>query len=266
MLKVLFIGDVCGKPGRRAIAQVLPNIKKQNHIDFVIANAENSAGGRGITRGIVRELGSYGVDFCTSGDHVWRQKSFLDDLNDPSLPVIRPANYPDDIAYGRGYEVIDLGGKGKIAIINLLGYVFMRELVLDPLRYADTILEKLKDEVLEGIIVDFHAETTSEKGILANYLDGRVAAIIGTHTHVPTADARILPNGSGFVTDAGMAGPVDSVLWVQKEIVIHNYKYPYKKAFKIQKSGPLMFNSVIVEMEEGKCISIKRLDMQIDNS
>jgi len=263
MLKILFIGDVCGNPGRKAIAQILPNVKKQHNIDFVVANAENAAGGRGVTRKIVNELCSYGVDLCTSGVHVWRQDDFLDDLNDPNLPIIRPANYPEDIPYGRGYEIVDLGGRGRIAVINLLGHVFMRELVLDPLRYADTILEKLQNEGMEGIFIDFHAETTSEKGILARYLDGRVTAIIGTHTHVPTADTRVLPKGSGFVTDVGMTGPVDSVLWVQKEIVIHNYLYPYKKAFKIQKHGPLMFNSVIVEVEKGMCKSIRRVDVEI---
>lgn len=265
MLKVLFIGDICGSPGRETVAQVLPNLKKQKRIDVVIANAENSAGGRGTTKKILRELIGYGIDFFTSGDHIWRQKEFLDDLNDKNLPIIRPANFSGDIVYGRGHEVIDLGSKGKLAVINLQGWTFMRELVLDPLRYADKILDMLKGKDLKGSIVDFHCEATSEKAILGHYLDGRVSAVVGTHTHVATADTKILKGKTGFVTDVGMVGPQDSSLWVEKEIAIHDYKYPYKKAFKIEKKGPRIFNSVLIDIESGKCKSIERYDKVISN-
>lgn len=265
MLRVLFIGDICGKPGRQTVEQILPNLKKQKEIDFVIANAENAAGGRGATRKVLRELINSGVDFFTSGDHIWREKDFLDDLNDKNLPIIRPANYPEDVSYGRGYEIIDLGAKGKIALINLVGWVYMRELVLDPLRSADNVLKEIRGKSLKAIIVDFHGEATSEKAILAHYLNGRVSAVLGTHTHVATNDARILSKKCGFVTDVGMVGPLDSSLWVQKQIAIHNYKYPYKKAFKMEKSGPRIFNSVIVEIENKKCIDIKRYDKVIEN-
>ena len=264
MIKILFLGDICGRPGREMVAKVLPNLKRQKGIDFVIANAENAAGGRFITRKILKELESYGVDFFTSGDHVWFEKSFLNDLNSRDLPIIRPANFPDDILYGKGYEVIDLTSKGKLVVINLLGWVYMRELVLDPLRYADRILAEIKEKV-EGIIVDFHCEVTSEKAILGHYLDGKVSAVIGTHTHVATADAKILPKKTGFVTDVGMCGPSDSSLWVQKEIAIHNYKYPYKKAFKIEKSGPRVFNSIILELESNFCKNIERYDRTMES-
>jgi metallophosphoesterase (TIGR00282 family) len=263
MLRVLFIGDICGKPGRQTVAQILPNLKKQKAIDFVIANAENAAGGRGVNRKILRELISSGVDFFTSGDHIWREKDFLDDLNDKNLPIIRPANFPEDVPYGRGYEIADIGSKGKIVIINLVGWVFMRELVLDPLRSADKILKEVRSKK-SSIIVDFHCEATAEKAIMGHYLDGRVSAVMGTHTHVATADTKILQGGTGFVTDVGMVGPRDSSLWVQKEIAIHNYKYPYKKSFKMEKGGYRIFNSVILEVESNRCQRIERYDREIE--
>lgn len=264
MLKVLFIGDICGKPGRQTVAQILPNLKKQKNIDFVIANAENAAGGRGITRKVLRELVSYGIDFFTSGDHVWRDKDFLDDLNDKTLPIIRPANFPDDIPYGRGYELVDLGKRGRVAIINLQGWIYMRELVLDPLRYADKVLARIGKEDLGAIFVDFHCEATAEKAILGHYLDGRVSAVVGTHTHVATADTKILLRKTGFVTDVGMVGPQDSSLWVEKEIAIHDYKFPYKRAFKMEEEGPCIFNSVVLEIENKECKSITRYDKVMD--
>lgn len=259
-MKILFIGDVCGSPGRETIAEVLPQLKKQKEIDFVIANAENSAGGRGITRKIVRELSSYGVDFITSGDHVWRQREFLNDLNDESLAVVRPGNFPEDIPYGKGMKIVDLGGKGRIAIANLQGFTFMRELVLDPFRYADKVISELEGENLQAIIFDFHAEATSEKAALAHYIDGRITAVLGTHTHVGTVDTQILPKGTAFVTDVGMTGPRDSVLWVKKDIIIHNTMFPYKKAFVMEKHGRRIFNSVILEVSDMKCESITRFD------
>ncbi len=265
-IKLLYIGDICGSVGRKVVSEVLPNLKKQKGIDIVFANAENAAGGRGITRKVLLELESYGVDFFTSGDHVWRQKEFLEDLNDKSLPILRPANFPDDIPYGRGSEIIDLGKKGRIGLINLQGNVFMREIVLDPLRYLDRILDDWQNENLEAIVVDFHAETTSEKAILGSHADGKISLMVGTHTHVPTADAKILPQKTGFITDIGMVGPRDSSLWVKSEIAIHNYKFPFKKAFKIEKSGPKMFNSVLAALSDNKCISIQRCDREIDEN
>jgi len=264
MIKVLFIGDVCGQPGRKTVAKLLPNIKKQNKIDLVIANAENSAGGRGVTKKSMNELMNSGVDFFTSGDHIWRLKEFYEELRNPNTPIIRPANFPDDIALGKGFDIIDLGSKGKIAIINLQGWVNMRELVLDPLRYCDGILEKLKSEDLKGIIIDFHSETTSEKAILGHYFDGRVSAVIGTHTHVPTADPHKLPGGTAFISDVGMTGPRDSSLWVKKEIAIHNYKYPFKKAFKMETSGKMIFNSVLISIQSSTSGEIKRIDAELE--
>lgn len=264
MLKILFIGDVCGKPGRKAVSQILPQLKQQEHIDFVIANAENSAGGRGVTRDVLRELMSYGVDFFTSGDHIWRHQEMWDALNEDGMSIIRPGNFPDDIPYGTGMKIIDLGSKGKIAIANLQGFTFMRELVLDPLRYADKIIAKLEKEDIRASIIDFHAEATSEKAMLAHYVDGRVTAVLGTHTHVGTVDTQLLPKGTGFVTDVGMVGPRDSILWVEKDIIIHNYKFPFKKRFKIQKQGPKIFNSVILEVTEKQCRSITRHDVVLD--
>lgn len=263
MIKILFIGDICGKVGRETVKAVLPDLKKDKRIDFIVANAENASGGRGFTRKNLHELSRYGIDFFTSGDHVWRIKDSLEDLNDSALPILRPANFPEDIAYGRGMEIIDLGKKGKVAVINLQGWIFMKELVLDPLRYLDKILEELKGETLAATIVDFHAEVTSEKIILALYADGRVSAVVGTHTHVATCDERILSRGTGFVTDVGMVGPIDSSLWVRKDIAIHNYKFPYKDQFKMETSGRRVFNSVLITIKEGKCTAIQRCDQSI---
>jgi len=265
MLSILFIGDICGKVGRQTVKNILPQLRTSRSIDFVIANVENAAGGRGVTRKILLELGGYGIDFFTSGDHVWRNREFLEDLNDDSLPIIRPANFPDDIVYGKGYKIVDLGGKGLIAIINLQGWTYMKELVLDPLRYIDSILEELNEKDLQAILVDFHAEATSEKAIFGHYADGRISAALGTHTHIGTVDTKILPKGTGFVTDIGMVGPTDSSLWVRKEIAIHNYKYPYKKAFRIQKFGPRVFNSVLMKIVNMRCDLIERID-RIDNN
>lgn len=262
-MRILFIGDICGKVGRQTVKKILPNLKKQKDIDFVIANAENSAGGRGVTKKILFELLSYGIDFFTSGDHAWRNKSFLDSMNDQNLPFIRPANFPDDVQFGRGFEVLNLGSKGKIAIINLQGWTYMNELVLNPLRYMDKLLDEIKEDKPFPIIVDLHAEATSEKAITGLYLDGRVSAVVGTHTHIGTSDARVLPQKTGFVTDVGSVGPLNSSLWVKKEIAIHNYLFPYKKPFKMEKNGKKVFNSVLIETENIRCLSISRIDIII---
>lgn len=260
IMNILFIGDVCGEPGRKTIAKILPKLRKEKEIDLVIANAENVAHGRGVTRKTADELFSLGIDFLTSGDHVFNVESFLDDLDDSDLPLIRPANYPDDIP-GRGYDLIDLGAKGQVLIINLQGLSFMHEnLVICPFRKIDEILNKTETLNPTAIIVDFHGEATADKIAFGHYVDGRVSAVIGTHTHVPTADARILEKGTGFVTDAGMVGPLNSVLWVKKDIAIRFQKYPYRTRFEIEESGPMVFNSVLFEIEKGKAVSIERVD------
>lgn len=270
-MKILFIGDISGNPGRESVQKLLPQIKKENKVDFVIANCENAAGGRGVTRKVVEELMSYGVDAFTTGEHVWAFKDFVEDLQDYSMPIVRPMNYErSEVLPGRGYIEIDLGAKGKLVIIALIGQVFMRDNVRNPFWAIEELLESKKVD-WEGstIIIDFHAEATSEKISMGHYLSGRVTAVLGTHTHVGTVDTRIM-NGTGFVSDVGMVGPYDASLWVKFENVIHNFKYPYKVQFEMEEEGSRIFNSILLEISDQntsnsirKCEKISRIDKHL---
>ncbi len=238
------------------IRKSLPKIRKSDNVDLAVGNVENLAGGRGATRSTVEEILAYGVDYCTSGDHIFAIEEFKDDIED--LPVLRPANYPEDVP-GKGFEVLDLGSQ-KILLINLLGLSVGEENVLCPFRTADRILAQNADGA-STVVVEFHSENTSERRAMGFYLDGRVGAVVGTHTHIPTADAQILPRGTAYVSDIGMCGPRDSVLGVKKEIIIERYKYPYGRRFEWVKKGPAKFNSVLVEIGDGGLAkSIKRVD------
>jgi 2',3'-cyclic-nucleotide 2'-phosphodiesterase len=271
-MKILFIGDISGSPGREAVKEILPKLKKEKKIDFVIANCENAAGGRGITREVMNELQSYGVDFFTSGEHVWGIKGFLNELEDESLPLVRPLNYEGGkFVPGSGYKEIELGSNGKLVVISLIGQVFMREPARSPFWVIDELLDnKLTDWENAVIIVDFHAEATSEKVSLGYYLKNKITAMFGTHTHVGTIDTRLF-DGTGFVTDVGMVGPYDASLWVKFDKVIHNFKYPYKKAFEMEEEGGKVFNSILITTSEEKsefgikkCKKIERIDKYLE--
>lgn len=267
-MRILFIGDISGRPGRETVAKVLPKLKKDHKLDFVIANTENSAGGFGVTREIIDELVSAGVDFFTTGDHVWKVKEFMADLNDKNLPLVRPYNYEaTDQLPGKGYEVVDLGSKGRVVVVNLIGQIFMQENVRNPFWFADEMLEDfdkkgidIKEDI---IIVDFHAEATAEKISLAYYLKNKITALIGTHTHVPTADERLIAD-TAYVSDAGMVGPLDASLWANFDNIFHNFKFPFKKPKEMETSGRMVFNSVLIETKGGKATSIKRVDRILD--
>lgn len=260
MIKVLFIGDVCGKPGRRAVEAFVKDIKKKEHIDVVITNIENSAHGRGATIQTVNELMSSGVDFMTAGNHIWRRNDFYDLLSG-DYPIIRPANYPEDIP-GNGIGEVDLGSKGKLLVISMLGWAGMNERTIsEPFRKIDEILRGIDYEKYAGILIDFHAEMTSEKVSFGLYLDGKVSAIVGTHTHVPTADERLLQKGLAYITDVGMVGPMNSSLWVKKEIIFQQNMFPYSDGYEIEEEGPVRFDSVVIEIESAtKAKSIKRIN------
>jgi len=261
-MKILFIGDISGKPGRKTVAKVLPELKTKYKPDLVIANCENVAGGMGVTKEKLTELQAYGIDFFTSGDHVWRVKSFVEEMYDTSLPLVRPYNYENSANLpGKGYDIIDLGPKGKITVINLLGQSFIRDIPRNPFWAIDELLDKLglQDGNKETVIVDFHAETTAEKLCMASYLQNRVTALLGTHTHVPTADARLMGD-MGYVTDVGMVGPLDASLWIKFDSAIHNFKYPFKKKPEMEEEGRMVFNSVLLEIKAGKTTSIQRID------
>lgn len=258
-MKILFIGDVVGKLGRQAVAKVLPELKKKYGPDVILANGENLAHGRGATRATIDEVLAAGVDYLTGGNHVFWQADIIEDLQNGTVPLLRPENYPLDTP-GKGYTVVDLGKSGKLLIISLQGRDFIEQPVDSPLRTLDRVLEETAGGYTVSV-VDFHAEATAEKLALGFYADGRVSAVLGTHTHVPTADTRLLPQGTAYVSDVGMTGPRDSVLGVKKEIIVQRMLSPLPQRFEWVEEGPAVFQSVLVEAGSGnKAQSIVRID------
>lgn len=261
-MQILFVGDVFGQAGRHIVREHLRHVIEENHVDLVVINVENAAGGFGVTPGIAEEIFSLGAHVLTTGNHVWDKKEIADylqsaraDGDEQPRRLLRPANYPGT-APGYGFYEGTLGDGQSYAVINLQGRVFMGSLE-DPFRAADTLLEKIQAKV---ILVDFHAEATSEKIALGWYLDGRVTGVIGTHTHVPTADERVLPNGTAYQTDVGMSGPFDSVIGVQKELVLARFLTGLPGKFEAAKGDPRMCASLIeCDGLTGKATSIRRL-------
>jgi metallophosphoesterase (TIGR00282 family) len=259
-MKVLVVGDIYGKPGRYILSVLLPRLQEEFSVDFTIVNGENAAGGFGITENIAKKLRSYGVDCITSGNHIWdRQEisSFLDE----SDYLLRPANYPPTNP-GKGYHVFRSEGKPPIAIINLQGRSFMKDIDC-PFRIFEGIIGEIQEET--GIIVvDFHAETTAEKKAFGWFVDGKVSLVFGTHTHVQTADETILPNGTGYITDVGMTGPFESVIGVKKEASIAYFLKKTPQRFDTAQNNRKL-NGIIVEIDEasGKTISIERLERSV---
>ena len=219
-MKILAVGDVVGSAGLEYLREKLPNFKRENSIDLCIVNGENSSDGNGITPKSAESIFTSGADVITTGNHVYRRKEMYDYLDENEF-IIRPANYSDNNP-GRGSCVVDKG-RVMVSVINIMGNMFMSESLENPFITMDKVLEEHKDSKI--ILVDFHAETTSEKRSMGFYLDGRVSAVYGTHTHVQTADEQILKNGTGYITDLGMVGTTDSVLGVRKDIVIDKFKY-----------------------------------------
>ena len=255
-MKILFVGDIVGSPGRKAVRELIPQIKKKEKIDFVIVNAENAAGGSGLTPRLAEELFSYGVNVLTSGDHIWKKKEIVETL-DEEKRLLRPANYPAG-APGSGWGVYSLKNKLKIGVINLVGRVFM-EAVECPFRVARDIIEEIKKET-PIILVDIHAEATSEKIALAWYLDGMVSTVLGTHTHVQTADERIYPKGTAYLTDVGMTGPHDSVIGRKVEQILTRFITQLPARFEMAEEN-VQLNGAIVTIDEntGKATDIKRV-------
>ena len=257
-MKVLFIGDIIGEPGRKMVRANIRALLERHAPDLVVANGENSAGGFGITSEIAEELFSLGIHVLTSGNHVWDKKEIEPYLVKQDR-LIRPANYPSG---NPGYGSVVISTKaGKAAVLNLEGRVFMSNLE-DPFRVAEREIEKLKKET-PVVIIDFHAEATSEKVALAWHVDGKASAVIGTHTHVQTADERILNAGTAFITDAGMTGPADSVIGVKKEQAIARFLYQTPHRFEIPK-GPVHLNAVLLDINEktGKATGIERIQIK----
>lgn len=254
-MKVLFIGDIVGNPGRKTLKEMLAVLKKEMQYDFCIANSENAAGGRGITYVVAQELYKLGIDAITLGNHVWAKSEVLNFI-DSDPKIVRPANFPQELP-GKGSTIIS-NGKTQIGILNLMGRVYMDNIDC-PFRAADRELAYLKSYV-KAIIVDMHAEATSEKCALAWHLDGKVSCVLGTHTHVQTADERILPFGTGYITDVGMTGPYEGIIGVDREIILEKFLTHMPVRFEVAK-GITQFNAVIVDIDEntGKTIKIERI-------
>ncbi|MGE5593836.1 MAG: TIGR00282 family metallophosphoesterase [Betaproteobacteria bacterium] len=254
--RILFIGDIVGKPGRRACQALLPGLVQELGADAVIANGENAAGGFGLTAETADEIFRSGVNVVTTGNHVWNKREFYPVLA-ANERVLRPANYPPG-APGRGVTVVQLASGLRLCVVNLAGRVFMAP-VDCPFRAADKILEELASKC-DVFVVDFHAEATSEKVALGWYLDGRVACVVGTHTHVQTADERVLPGGTAYITDLGMTGPVESVIGVRKDIIVDRFLTGLPAKFETASGVAQLSGAVVtVDAATGKARSIERV-------
>jgi 2',3'-cyclic-nucleotide 2'-phosphodiesterase len=260
-MRLLFIGDLIGKSGRQALKALLPKLMDKYKIDLVIANGENAAAGFGITEPTAQEIFAAGVDIITTGNHVWDKKEAVSYLSKEPR-VIRPINYPSEVP-GNGIIIIGPIKKHLVAIINVAGRVFMNSLDC-PFRTAKTEIDKIKEKT-NIIIVDFHGEATSEKVAFGHYLDGQVSAVIGTHTHVQTADEKILPKGTAYISDAGMTGPADSVIGIAKEQIIDKFLTGMPRKFDVAE-GKAILCAVVVDIDEenGKATAIQRLQLTHD--
>jgi hypothetical protein len=255
--RILFVADVVGQPGRDAVKGVLPGLKQELQPHLTVLNGENSAGGFGLTAKLAAELMGYGADVITTGNHVFAQKEFVAEL--PKLErVIRPANYPPD-APGKGWCLVEASGH-TVLVMNLMGRIFLDNLD-DPFRAADAILAA--NPSVRIVFCDMHAEATSEKTAMGWYLNGRASAVVGTHTHIPTADARVLPGGTAYVTDVGMVGPRDGCIGMDKDVVLKRFLTGVPNRFVVA-SGIVTFNSVLVTISSssGRATSIQRIDRE----
>jgi metallophosphoesterase (TIGR00282 family) len=264
-LKVLFLGDVFGKPGRQAVQRLVPRLIARDGIDLVVANAENAAAGLGVTPDLAEELLAAEVNLLTSGNHIWSKREILPYLDAPGSRLLRPANYPPG-APGRGRAVISTPDGRRLGVVNLEGRVFMKALD-DPFRAAAAEVEALRAEGVRAILVDMHCEATSEKSAMGWFLDGKVSAVLGTHTHVQTADARVLPGGTAYLTDVGMCGPWDSVIGMRKEPVLERFATGRPAGFEPAKRDVWLQGAIIdVDEETGRARSIARVQEHLEDS
>lgn len=260
-MNILFIGDIVGGPGREAVKQLLPELLRQHKLDFVIANAENAAGGSGITARVANELFDAGVCVLTSGDHIWKKREIFEIINEDKR-ILRPVNFPSG-APGAGARVFQTQAGIKVGVINLQGRVFM-EALDSPFKAALSAQEELSREA-KVILVDVHAEATSEKVALGWYLDGKVSAVLGTHTHIQTADEKILPQGTAYITDVGMTGPYDSVIGRKIEDVLERFLTSVPVRFEVAQEN-IQLHGVVLEIDEntGKARSIVRVQRKLE--
>lgn len=269
-IKILFIGDIVGEIGRNTVKKILPEIKKKYGVDFTIANGEHLSERVGLEIEYVNQMHQAGIDLFTTGNHVWRKKGFEEHIGKANVPVIRPANFGGNVP-GEGYRIIKTK-KGNLFVGNLIGRENIDAKLMigeekteakinSPFDVADKMLET---EGFKYSVLDFHAEMTSEKVAMGHYLDGKISCILGTHTHVPTADNRILPCGTAYISDVGMTGPLNSVLGVKSEIIIERFRTGMPSKFEVSEEGPAIFNSVLVTISnDGKAEKIQRVDRVI---
>jgi len=257
-LKVLFLGDVFGKPGRSAVKRLVPRLISRHGIDLVVANAENVANGAGVTPEGADELLAAEVNLLTSGNHIWSKREIVPYLDAPGSRLLRPANYPEG-APGRGHAVVETPDGRKLGVLNLEGRVFMKDLD-DPFRTAQRLVASLRDQGARAILVDMHCDATSEKNAMGWFLDGKVSAVLGTHTHIQTADARVLPGGTAFITDVGMCGPWDSVIGVKKELVLERFLTQRPVSFEPARRDVYLQGALVdIDESSGRARSIERV-------
>jgi hypothetical protein len=263
-LRILCLGDIVGRPGRQIVHQKLPGVVRERQVDLVVANAENIAGGSGITRNLFDKIRAYGVDVVTLGDHIYKKSDIVQTLQ-TSERIVRPANLSREAA-GRPFTIVQTNKGVSVGVFSLLGRIYMNLPANDPFAAADWVLEQIPESV-KVCVCDMHAEATSEKVAMGHWLDGRCSLIVGTHTHIPTADARILPGGSAYLTDLGMCGPYDSVLGRRKDRVIKhmttNMPFPFEVA-----TGDVRLCGALAEIDEqtGRALSIERIDVAGGNA
>jgi hypothetical protein len=260
--KILFLGDIVGRPGRRAVAQQVPELRKQHGLQFVVANAENAAAGSGLTPGIVSDLLNAGVDVLTSGDHIFRRRDVMS-IIDRETRLLRPVNISPQAA-GRGWGVFQ-AGEVKVGVFNALGRVFLGPAEC-PFAAATATVEELRNRGAQVILLDFHAEATSEKIAMGWHLAGHVTAVCGTHTHVVTADEQIVSGGTAYITDAGMCGPHDSVIGREKEPVLYHFRTQMPQRFEVAR-GDVQLNGVLITAEPatGRAVAIERLKLRVND-
>ncbi|CAN5585499.1 TIGR00282 family metallophosphoesterase [soil metagenome] len=262
-IRILMVGDLIGKPGRMAAEQVLPPMREERHLDLVIANGENVAGGMGLTRSTAQAMLAAGIDVITSGNHIWDKKEIYPEL-DREERILRPINYGEQGVPGRGWGIFHAADGSEVAVINAQGRTFMQP-IDNPFTVLDRLLDEGADELPPVRVVDFHCELTSEKNAFGLYLDGRVSAVCGTHTHVPTADERILPRGTAYVSDIGMTGPLYSVIGFDPKTVLPRFINALPTRFEVG-SGPVIFNAIQLDLEAatGRAVAIQRISQVVD--
>lgn len=258
-LNILFFGDIVGKLGRKTIIKLAPKLRKKYGADFVFANGENMAHGRGLTPLTADEVLAAGIDYLTTGDHCYDQRAFIEELYNGQRPILRPANYCEG-SEGKGYDIISRNGQ-EILLINLIGRTFMPKHYDDPFRAVEAILGSFTNRHFSAIIIDIHAETTSEKIALKHFLNGKVSALLGTHTHIPTADAHITEKGTAFISDLGMTGDTRGVIGIKAEPVIASFLTQKKFDHELAESGPAQICGVCLTIDPttGRCLTITQI-------